>query len=60
MLTVQDNGRGFDPERVAPNHLGLKIMSERAQAIGATLAVESQIGQGTQVTVLWEEVEEEK
>jgi signal transduction histidine kinase len=60
MLTVQDNGRGFDPERVAPNHMGLKIMSERAQAIGATLAVESQIGQGTQVTVLWEEAEEEK
>ncbi len=30
-------------------------MSERAQAIGALLTVESQPGHGTQVTVLWEQ-----
>jgi len=55
MLTVRDDGRGFDPERVAPNHFGLGIMRERAEAIGATLTVESQPGCGTQITVLWED-----
>jgi len=34
-------------------------MQERAQNIGATLTVESQPGQGTQVTVLWEQEKQE-
>lgn len=54
VLTVRDNGRGFDPERLAPNHFGLGIMRERADAIDATITIESQPGCGTQVTVLWE------
>lgn len=54
VLTVRDDGRGFDPERLAPNHFGLGIMRERAESIGATITVESQPGCGTQVTVLWE------
>jgi nitrate/nitrite-specific signal transduction histidine kinase/ligand-binding sensor domain-containing protein len=53
-LTVQDDGRGFDPGKTPSDHLGLNIMRERAQSIGAELAVESQQGGGTQVTVLWE------
>jgi nitrate/nitrite-specific signal transduction histidine kinase len=52
-LSVRDDGRGFDPRSVPPEHLGLGIMRERAEAIGATLEIESQIGQGTQVRVLW-------
>jgi ligand-binding sensor domain-containing protein/nitrate/nitrite-specific signal transduction histidine kinase len=54
ILTVSDNGRGFDPDQVTPNHLGLGIMRERSQAIGATLTLESQPGSGTQITILWE------
>jgi signal transduction histidine kinase len=54
LLSVSDDGRGFDPAQVPPNHLGLGIMQERAQAIGAIFTVKSQPGQGTQVTVLWE------
>lgn len=54
MLTIRDDGRGFDPERIAPNHFGLGIMRERAEAINATLTVESQPGCGAQITVLWE------
>ncbi|MFZ0548774.1 MAG: histidine kinase [Candidatus Promineifilaceae bacterium] len=50
-LSVEDNGRGFDPTHVKPNTLGLGIMRERAQKIGATFTIESQIGQGTVVTV---------
>ena len=54
ILTVQDDGRGFHIDQVPSSHLGLNIMRERAQAIGATLTVESQPGQGTQITVLWD------
>jgi signal transduction histidine kinase len=34
-LTVADNGAGFDPATVTADHLGLKIMRERAEAIGS-------------------------
>ena len=54
LLTVHDNGRGFDPDVIPPNHLGLGIMRERAQAIGAALTIESQPGFGSQIAVLWE------
>jgi two-component system nitrate/nitrite sensor histidine kinase NarX len=52
-LRLSDNGRGFDFDHIPPARLGLRIMSERAETIGATLKVESQIGQGTQVVVIW-------
>jgi len=52
-LRVVDDGRGFDPDQVPPDHLGLGIMRERAEAVGATLQIESQVGQGTQVVVVW-------
>jgi signal transduction histidine kinase/streptogramin lyase len=52
-LVIQDDGQGFDPAHVSSEHLGLRIMRERADAIGATLRVESEAGQGTKVTVLW-------
>lgn len=52
-ISVTDNGIGFDPEQFQPNHLGLKIMRERADAIGAKLTVDSEPGEGTQVTVVW-------
>jgi len=52
-LCISDDGRGFDPGDVPPDHLGLGIMHERAQAIGATLTVESRPGRGTRVIVVW-------
>jgi len=33
--------------------LGLTIMHERAEAIGAELEIKSEIGQGTNVVVVW-------
>jgi signal transduction histidine kinase len=51
---VRDDGRGFDPAQAAGDgtgHLGLRIMRERAEQIGANLAVESAPGAGTCVTV---------
>ncbi len=57
-LTIHDDGRGFDPSRVAPQRLGLNIMQERADAVGATLAVRSAPGQGTEIQVSWREGED--
>ncbi|MFC5499353.1 PAS domain S-box protein [Caenimonas terrae] len=55
LLSVADNGRGFDVERSrAPaeraRHFGLVSMQERASLVGATLAIESAPGRGTRVT----------
>jgi signal transduction histidine kinase len=52
-LCIRDNGRGFDPGDIPPERLGLGIIRERAQAIGAVLEIDSQIGRGTQVKVIW-------
>ena len=52
-LRISDDGRGFDPETVPPESLGLGIMRERAAAVGAALRVKSEIGRGTEVVVEW-------
>lgn len=57
-LTVADDGRGFDPDAVSSDHLGLEIMRERAEAAGATLTVESHVSGGTAVCVRWLRAEE--
>lgn len=50
-LTVADDGIGFDSDRPC-EHMGLRIMAERAKEIGAELAVCSSVGRGTTVTVV--------
>jgi signal transduction histidine kinase len=52
-LRVRDDGKGFDPAGGSSDSLGLGIMRERAEAIGAELTIESEIGKGTAVTVRW-------
>jgi signal transduction histidine kinase len=54
-LTVTDNGRGFDLAAVGSGHLGLGIMRERAESVGAELQVVSRPGEGTAVTATWPE-----
>ena len=53
VLEIQDNGRGFTPDSVSPDHLGLGIMQERADKIGAELSLSSEAGSGTRVRVRW-------
>ncbi len=53
-LEVVDNGRGFDPGTVPSDHLGLRIMRERVEAIGGQVNILSQIGEGTRVRVFWQ------
>jgi signal transduction histidine kinase len=52
-LRISDDGRGFDLESVPTESLGLGIMRERVEAIGAELTIESEVGQGTVITVVW-------
>ena len=52
-LIVKDNGVGFEQNQLTPDHLGLSIMRERAEAIGAKFNIQSQSGEGTQVIVEW-------
>lgn len=52
-LVVGDDGRGFDPATVGPEQLGLRIMRERAEAVGASLTIAGEISHGTVVTATW-------
>ena len=52
-LVVEDNGSGFDPADARSGRLGLGIMAERAEAIGARLQVDSRPGEGTRIRVVW-------
>jgi signal transduction histidine kinase len=52
-LRICDDGRGFDPSSVPPESLGLDIMQERAEAIGATLTIETGLACGTAVSLAW-------
>jgi nitrate/nitrite-specific signal transduction histidine kinase len=54
-LSVADNGNGFIVHGVGADHLGLRIMRERAESVGALLDVDSAPDEGTEITVTWEQ-----
>lgn len=55
VLTVADNGKGFDPsmlaQSVAEGHIGLASLQVRIEAMGGSMAISSEAGFGTQVRV---------
>jgi signal transduction histidine kinase len=54
VLTVKDNGHGFDPAIPIENdspHYGQQDMRERAQLLGASLTVRSEVGGGSCIEV---------
>ena len=53
-LTIQDNGRGFDPQRIEIGHLGLSIMNDRIKSIGGTIEMVSQKDNGTLIKINWD------
>jgi PAS domain S-box-containing protein len=53
VLAVADDGHGFEQRGPGPDKLGLEIMRERAETIGAELSIESQLDEGTRVTLIW-------
>ena len=56
-LEIKDDGIGFDLANIKPTSLGMRIMRERAEVIGAKLKVSSTPGGGTTVIVDWNEDE---
>jgi signal transduction histidine kinase len=52
-LLIGDDGIGFDPSAVGPGQFGLRIMRERADAVGASLTVDSHTRHGTLVSARW-------
>lgn len=52
-LCIEDNGRGFEVNNISSEHLGVGIMRERAENIGASLKILSQLGGGTRIDVAW-------
>ena len=53
MMLIHDDGQGFKFEGIGGTHLGLRIMQERADEVGAKLSIESEPGNGTDILVTW-------
>ena len=51
-LSVDDNGKGFDPEALEKEaNLGLKLIKERAEMLGGTFEIDSAPGKGSRITL---------
>ncbi len=53
-LKIADDGRGFDVSSIPSDSFGVGIMRERARDIGASLSLQSSIGSGTEIMVVWD------
>lgn len=56
LLTVEDNGTGFDPEKInyfinSKEHFGLSSIFERTESLGGKAEIETQPGKGTKLSV---------
>ena len=49
LVVVEDNGVGFDPEKVNPTRNGLTNMAQRMQELGGHCRISSQAGKGCRV-----------
>jgi signal transduction histidine kinase len=52
MLTIEDNGRGFDINHPTPGHFGLQNIKERAAMIGADISLTSKPQYGTTLKIV--------
>jgi signal transduction histidine kinase len=53
VVSVEDDGDGFDPARAEERHgMGLQLMRERVAEVGGTLQLDASPGKGTRVRVL--------
>jgi signal transduction histidine kinase len=54
-LHIHDDGVGFDVNRTLPANLGLRIMHERSEAVGAHMEIRSHPHNGTEIVITWKE-----
>jgi two-component system nitrate/nitrite sensor histidine kinase NarX len=52
VLSLQDNGVGFVSDQARPASMGLRIMHERAEEVGAALTIDSHVNSGTTITAV--------
>lgn len=57
-LRIYDNGHGFNVAEIPSDHLGVRIMRERAAAVGIDLKIDSAEKHGTLVQAIWPSVED--
>lgn len=55
-VSIRDDGRGFDPatylgQGEKGEHLGLKVMKERAETLGGNMSITSNPEQGTKISL---------
>ena len=52
-LVIQDDGVGFDPDRVTQDtrRFGLRIMAERVQVLGGQMRLQARPGEGTRIAI---------
>ncbi len=48
-VSVDDNGKGFDPDATQPGSLGLKLIRERTEMLGGTFEIDSAVGKGARI-----------
>ncbi|WP_332645466.1 ATP-binding protein [Lysinibacillus sp. 54212] len=51
-MTIQDNGIGFEREKIKNEGLGLKHIEERVDQLGGTCSILSKVGQGTCIDIV--------
>jgi signal transduction histidine kinase len=51
VLRISDNGRGFDSSKIPSGHLGIAIMKERSESIGAIFHLSTNPGEGTEIVL---------
>ena len=59
-LKIRDYGRGFEIKSISSEHMGIRIMQERAETVGAQVELESAPGTGTTVKVEWNQTNDDK
>jgi two-component system nitrate/nitrite sensor histidine kinase NarX len=57
---IEDDGVGFKKDQfgteVMGNNIGMNIMKERADRIGASIEIESEIDEGTRVIISFKDI----
>lgn len=50
-ITVEDNGKGFDPEKVGPHSAGLRNIASRVKYLNGKMDIQSGPGNGTSIYI---------
>jgi PAS domain S-box-containing protein len=52
-LSITDNGCGFYPKKISSQQMGVKIMRERAESVGAIFSLTTKTKVGTTIELKW-------